>query len=117
MEEAESTGLPPNYEGIDGVDYFTKSCRTGISKGFQVYKNTYASRTFVILRIGNLGGKFGAEVASVFESDLVSDIWNISPDQLRSKLGQEQGSWVYNICQGIDYSEVITRTKIKSMLR
>jgi DNA polymerase eta len=66
---------------------------------------------------GNLGGKFGAEVASVFDTDQVSDILNFSADQLRAKLGQEQGSWVYNTIRGIDYSEVNTRTKIKSMLR
>jgi DNA polymerase eta len=69
------------------------------------------------LMVGNLGGKFGAEVASVFDTDQVSDLWNISVDQLRAKLGPEQGSWVYNTCRGIDYSEVNTRTKIKSMLR
>ena len=40
----------------------------------------------------------------------------ISADQLRAKLGQEQGSWVYNACRGIDYTEVNPRTKIKSML-
>ena len=66
---------------------------------------------------GNLGGKFGAEVASVFDTDQVSDLWNYTADQLRQKLGQEQGSWVYNTCRGIDYSEVNPRTKIKSMLR
>jgi DNA polymerase eta len=69
------------------------------------------------LMVGNLGGKFGAEVASVFDTDQVSDLWNISVDQLRTKLGPEQGSWVYNTSRGIDYSEVNTRTKIKSMLR
>lgn len=68
-------------------------------------------------KLGNLGGKFGEEVASVFDTDQVSDIWKFSLDQLRAKLGQEQGSWVYNTCRGIDYSEIITRTKIKSMLR
>ena len=67
--------------------------------------------------IGNLGGKFGAEIAEVFDTDQVSDIWKISADQLRAKLGQEQGAWVYNTIRGIDYSEINPRTKIKSMLR
>jgi DNA polymerase eta len=70
-----------------------------------------------VLRIGNLGGKFGEEVAAVFDTDKVCDIRKYSEDQLRAKLGPEQGSWVYNICQGIDYSEINPRTKIKSMLR
>lgn len=69
------------------------------------------------LMIGNLGGKFGAEVANVMDTDQVSEIWNYSADQLRAKLGQEQGSWVYNTVRGVDYSEVNPRTKIKSMLR
>jgi DNA polymerase eta len=69
-----------------------------------------------LLTSGNLGGKFGAEVASMFDTDQVSDLLNYSADQLRSKLGQEQGSWVYNACRGIDYSEINPRTKIKSML-
>jgi len=66
--------------------------------------------------VGNLGGKFGTEVASVFDTDQVSDLWNYTVDQLRAKLGQEHGSWVYNISRGIDYSEISPRTKIKSML-
>jgi hypothetical protein len=53
----------------------------------------------------------------VFDTEEISDILNFSADQLRAKLGQEQGSWVYNTIRGIDYSEVNTRTKIKSMLR
>jgi DNA polymerase eta len=68
------------------------------------------------LIVGNLGGKFGAEVASVFDTDQVSDLWTYTADQLRAKLGQEQGSWVYNISRGIDYSEINPRTKVKSML-
>ena len=70
-----------------------------------------------MLRIGYLGGKFGEEVAAVFDTDKVCDIRKYSVDQLRAKLGLEQGSWVYNACQGIDYSEINPRTKIKSMLR
>jgi len=70
-----------------------------------------------MLRIGNLGGKFGEEVVSVFDTDKVSDIWKYSEDQLRAKLGPDQGSWVYNACRGIDYSRINPRTKIKSMLR
>jgi DNA polymerase eta len=70
-----------------------------------------------IIDVGNLGGKFGAQVASVFDTDQVSDIWKFSKDQLCAKLGQEHGFWVYNTCQGKDYSEVNPRTKIKSMLR
>lgn len=53
----------------------------------------------------------------MFDTDEVSDILQFSADQLRAKLGQEHGSWVYNTIRGIDYSEVNTRTKIKSMLR
>ena len=53
----------------------------------------------------------------MFDTDEVSDILQFSADELRAKLGQEQGSWVYNTIRGIDHSEVNTRTKIKSMLR
>jgi len=66
---------------------------------------------------GNLGGKFGAEVVSVLETDKISDILSIPLSTLRNKLGQEQGMYVYNLARGIDYSEIVTRTQIKSMAR
>jgi DNA polymerase eta len=68
-------------------------------------------------KMRNLGGKFGSQVATVFDTDQVSEIWNYSLEQLSTKLGQEQGNWVYNVTRGIDHSEVNSRTKIKSMLR
>ena len=87
----------------------------GFLKDFKFTK-IRTSTNYLGLIEGNLGGKFGAEVASVFDTDQVSDLWTYTADQLRAKLGQEQGSWVYNISRGIDYSEINPRTKIKSML-
>ena len=49
----------------------------------------------MMLMTGTLGGKFGAEVASIFDTDQVSDILKFSADHLRAKLGQEHGSTIF----------------------
>ncbi|KAK3364409.1 hypothetical protein B0T25DRAFT_444749 [Lasiosphaeria hispida] len=71
---------------------------------------------FKFTKIRNLGGKLGEEVSRVFNTDAVSDLLAVPAEQLKLKLGDDTGVWVYNTVRGIDTSEVNSRTQIKSML-
>ena len=71
---------------------------------------------FKFTKIRNLGGKLGDQVVQTFDTDSVSDLLLIPVEQLKSKLGDDTGVWVYNTIRGIDASEVNSRTQIKSML-
>jgi DNA polymerase eta len=71
---------------------------------------------FKFTKIRGLGGKLGEQITSEFDTDTVKDLLPISIEQLKSKLGDDTGTWVYQIIRGNDYSEVNSRTQIKSML-
>jgi len=71
---------------------------------------------FKFTKIRNLGGKMGEEVVKVFNTDLVKDLLPVSVERLKHKLGEETGTWVYNVIRGVDTTEVNSRTQIKSML-
>lgn len=71
---------------------------------------------FKFTKIRNLGGKLGDEVVTQFATDEVSGLLPIPIDQLKSKLGDDTGSWIYHLIRGEDSSEVNARTQIKSML-
>ena len=71
---------------------------------------------FKFTKIRNLGGKLGEEVVSKFATEEVKDLLHVSIEQLKSKLGDETGSWLHKIIRGEDNSEVNSRTQIKSML-
>lgn len=73
-------------------------------------------REFKFTKIRNLGGKLGEDVASRFGTDQVKELLAVPLEQLRSKLGDDTGSWVYETIRGEDTSEVNSRTQIKSML-
>lgn len=71
---------------------------------------------FKFTKFRNLGGKLGEQVAQEFGSESVRELISVSIEQLKLKLGDETGVWVYNTLRGIDPSEVNPRTQIKSML-
>ena len=71
---------------------------------------------FKFTKIRNLGGKLGDEVVEKFMTDQVKDLLNTSIEQMKLKLGDDTGSWVYHVVRGEDSSEVNARTQIKSML-
>ena len=71
---------------------------------------------FKFTKIRNLGGKLGEEVVSKFTTDQVQELIEVQIEHLKSKLGDDTGTWVYQIIRGEDYSEVNSRTQIKSML-
>jgi DNA polymerase eta len=71
---------------------------------------------FKFTKFRNLGGKLGEHVSQVFNTESVQELLSVSLEQLKLRLGDETGTWVYNTLRGIDTSEVNSRTQIKSML-
>lgn len=71
---------------------------------------------FKFTQIRGLGGKLGDQVFSAFHTDAVIDLLRVPVEQLKQKLGDDTGTWVYQTARGIDSSEVSARTQIKSML-
>jgi DNA polymerase eta len=67
-------------------------------------------------KIRNLGGKLGDQVVSTFGTDEVSELLKVPMEQLKFKIGDDTGNWLYNIIRGNEHSEVHSRTQIKSML-
>ena len=71
---------------------------------------------FKFTKIRNLGGKLGEQAAAAFNTDQVLELLKVSLDQLKLKLGDDTGSWLYKVVRGDEHSEVNPRTQIKSML-
>ncbi|KAL9111157.1 MAG: hypothetical protein Q9227_004420 [Pyrenula ochraceoflavens] len=71
---------------------------------------------FKFTKIRNLGGKLGDQVVSTFATDELTELLSIPLEQMKSKIGDDTGSWLYGIIRGEDRSEVNSRTQIKSML-
>ncbi|KAL7621168.1 DNA-directed DNA polymerase eta rad30 [Parahypoxylon ruwenzoriense] len=67
-------------------------------------------------KIRNLGGKLGDQVTSTFHTEAIKDLLSVPVEQMKFKLGDDTGVWLYNTIRGIDASEVNSRTQIKSML-
>lgn len=71
---------------------------------------------FKFTKFRNLGGKLGEHVSQAFSTESVQDLLAVSVEQLKLKLGDDTGVWMYNTLRGVDTSEVNSRTQIKSML-
>ena len=69
-----------------------------------------------VTQIRNLGGRLGENVVSKFATEEVKELLRVSIELMKSKLGDDTGSWVYHVIRGDDFSEVNSRTQIKSML-
>ncbi|WBW73299.1 mitotic cohesin N-acetyltransferase/DNA polymerase eta Eso1 fusion protein [Schizosaccharomyces osmophilus] len=82
-------------------------CRSGI-------KEYLGSLSITDIRM--LGGKFGEEVVRVLGTDSISDVWSMQLDNVMGKLGQVNGRLVWNMCHGLDDTEITTQIQIKSML-
>ena len=67
-------------------------------------------------KIRNLGGKLGDHIVEKFNTEEVTELLKIPIEQLKSKLGDDTGTWLYTVIRGEDTSEVNSRTQIKSML-
>ena len=71
---------------------------------------------FKFTKIRNLGGKLGDQVSETFNTESVTELLGVPIETLKSKLGDDTGTWLYGIIRGEDNSEVNSRTQIKSML-
>lgn len=71
---------------------------------------------FKFTKIRNLGGKLGDQVVANFGTDQVTELLTVPVGQLKAKLGDDTGTWLYGVIRGEDISEVNSRTRIKSML-
>ncbi|WEW55990.1 N-acetyltransferase eso1 [Emydomyces testavorans] len=71
---------------------------------------------FKFTKIRMLGGKLGKHIASTFETEQVGELLHVPLEQLKAKLDDDTGTWLYELIRGNDYSEVNPRTQIKSML-
>lgn len=71
---------------------------------------------FKFTKIRNLGGKLGDQVVSTFGTDQLTELLTVPLDQLKLKVGDDTGRWLYGVIRGEDTSEVNSRTQIKSML-
>lgn len=71
---------------------------------------------FKFTKIRNLGGKLGEQVVANFNTEEVKELLKIPIETLKSKMGDDTGTWIHGIIRGEDNSEVNSRTQIKSML-
>lgn len=71
---------------------------------------------FKFTKIRNLGGKLGEQVVANFKTEEVKELLKIPIEALKSKMGDDTGTWIHGIIRGDDNSEVNSRTQIKSML-
>ncbi|GAA5896768.1 hypothetical protein JCM8208_007082 [Rhodotorula glutinis] len=67
-------------------------------------------------KIRNLGGKLGNAVKETYEAETVGDLLRFSLPELKAKLGDSSGTWLWEIVRGLDYTEVDTKTQVKSMI-
>ncbi|BGP25082.1 DNA polymeraseeta subunit [Rhodotorula toruloides] len=67
-------------------------------------------------KIRNLGGKLGTAVQEAYQANTVGDLLKFSLAELKAKLGDSSGMWLWEIVRGLDYTEVDTKTQVKSML-
>lgn len=71
---------------------------------------------FKFTKIRNLGGKLGDQIVQTFGTESVGELLLVPIEQLKLKLGDDTGVWVFNTIRGTDQSEVNARVQIKSML-
>ncbi|XP_060610015.2 DNA polymerase eta [Anolis sagrei] len=65
--------------------------------------------------IRNLGGKLGASVAELLGVEYVGQLTQFSEQQLQTHFGDKTGSWLYDLCRGIEHEPVKPRQLPKSI--
>lgn len=68
-------------------------------------------------KIRGLGRQLGDSLSESFPgTTTITDILPIPLEKFQSALGKEEGTWVYNVIRGVEFSEVAERSKPQSML-
>ncbi|XP_070590306.1 DNA polymerase eta isoform X2 [Erythrolamprus reginae] len=65
--------------------------------------------------IRNLGGKLGASITECLGVQYMGDLIQFSESQLQTNFGEKTGSWLYELCRGIDFEPVKARQLPKSI--
>uniref|UniRef100_A0A0K8S190 DNA polymerase eta n=1 Tax=Crotalus horridus TaxID=35024 RepID=A0A0K8S190_CROHD len=68
-----------------------------------------------ISNIRNLGGKLGASITECLGVQYMGELIQFSESQLHTHFGEKTGSWLYELCRGIDYEPVKARQLPKSI--
>lgn len=71
---------------------------------------------FKFTKIRMLGGKLGKKVSSAFETEEVGELLKVPIERLKAHLGDDTGTWLYELIRGEDFSELSPRTQMKSMV-
>jgi len=71
---------------------------------------------YKVTKLRGLGGKLGRQVVAAFGVETIADLLHFPLKEMQSKLGSQSGQWVYQVIRGVEESEVVQRTEIKSML-
>uniref|UniRef100_A0A1B0A2I9 DNA polymerase eta n=1 Tax=Glossina pallidipes TaxID=7398 RepID=A0A1B0A2I9_GLOPL len=71
--------------------------------------------TLILGKIKGLGGKFGEEVCERLNIRYVAQLTKFTESELQQKFDEKNGSWLYNICRGIDLEAVTPRFYSKSI--
>uniref|UniRef100_A0A0X3PIG8 DNA polymerase eta n=4 Tax=Schistocephalus solidus TaxID=70667 RepID=A0A0X3PIG8_SCHSO len=68
-----------------------------------------------IKKVPNLGGKLGNDVSSRFDLKFFGALSEIPHDALVEEYGEKTGSWLYDLCRGVDRQPVSVRTLVQSI--
>ncbi|KAJ6664698.1 hypothetical protein lerEdw1_006271 [Lerista edwardsae] len=71
--------------------------------------------TMPISNIRNLGGKLGTSVTELLGVEYMGQLSQFSESQLQTHFGDKTGSWLYDLCRGIDNDPVKPRQLPKSI--
>ncbi|XP_035411621.1 DNA polymerase eta isoform X1 [Cygnus atratus] len=62
-----------------------------------------------VSNIRNLGGKLGAAITDILEVEYIGQVTQFSETELQTHFGDKTGSWLYDLCRGIDDEPVKNR--------
>ncbi|XP_069092349.1 DNA polymerase eta isoform X1 [Pleurodeles waltl] len=68
-----------------------------------------------VSKIRHLGGKLGVSVCEVLGVEYMGQLTQFSESLLQSHFGDKTGSWLYDLCRGIDHDEIKPRQLPKSI--
>ncbi|XP_054732862.1 DNA polymerase eta [Anastrepha obliqua] len=71
--------------------------------------------TLPLGKIRGLGGKFGEEICANLQIRFLGELLPYSEQDLQRKFDEKSGTWLYNICRGIDLEAVTPRFYSKSI--
>ncbi|NXK54345.1 POLH polymerase, partial [Chauna torquata] len=62
-----------------------------------------------VSNIRNLGGKLGAAITDILGVEYIGQVTQFSETELQTHFGDKTGSWLYDLCRGIDEEPVKNR--------